>query len=96
MRVLWKLSVIVLCGVAVQWALTSAGRDEIDEGAFVLRVMRAQWAGVPVDDPKLLDDARQLLHRRCNRAGEPSSGELARETEMLASAFEVERMDIAP
>ena len=66
MRALWKLSVIVLLGVAIQCVLVRwAG--EIDEAAFVFRVLVARVQGIEADDPRLVEDAERLLHRQCAR-----------------------------
>lgn len=67
MRMLWKLGVIVLLGVAVQWVLVHAV-DDIDEAGFVARIAIAKLCGQPCDSPQLVAEAEKLFQRQCERA----------------------------
>jgi hypothetical protein len=87
MRVVWKFSVIVLVGVVIQCGLVRSAND-IDEAAFVFRMFCAQRAGVPFDDPQLVEDAQRLLARQCKRDGCALPGEIARQRTVVASAQE--------
>lgn len=75
MRILWKLSVIVLLGVAIQYTLARAA-GEIDEAAFAFRVFVANLQGDRYDSSRLVDEAQRLFQRQCLRAqaaeGNPS------------------------
>ncbi len=68
MRAVWKLSVIVLLGVAMQWGGVRWA-NEIDEAAFTLRVFCATSAGLPIDDEELITAAREMFKRQCRRDG---------------------------
>ena len=68
MRAVWKLSVIVLLGVAVQCGVVRWA-NEIDEAAFTIRVFCAASAGVPIDDEELITAAREMFRRQCRRDG---------------------------
>jgi len=84
MRVIWKFSVIVLMGVVIQCGIVRSAND-IDEAAFVFRMLCATSAGVPHDDPELIDEAQRLFRRQCEREGftQPSAAE--RERLLIAS-----------
>jgi hypothetical protein len=66
MRVLLKLSAIVLVGVVIQWAI-GPGMGTVDEAAFDCRVGIAVLRGVPIDDPSIIELANELLVRQYAR-----------------------------
>jgi hypothetical protein len=66
MRVLLKLSAIILVGVMIQWAI-GPGIDQLDQAAFDCRVGLAVLRGVRIDDPILIEEAAALFHRQCAR-----------------------------
>ena len=68
MRILWKLSVMLLISGAVQCGLARSA-NEIDEAAFVLHLFCATSRGVPLDDPEMQEEATRLLRRQCWRNG---------------------------
>ena len=67
MRVLLKLSVIVLLAIGCQLAL-GVSEDQLDEAAFTARVLVANWRGVAIDSQELIDDAAAMLDRQQQRA----------------------------
>jgi len=66
MRVLLKLSAIILVGVIIQWAI-GPGLGQLDEAAFNCRVGMAVLRGVPIDDPTLIKEATAFMYRQCAR-----------------------------
>ena len=90
MRVLWKMSVIVLLGVGIQWGIGRWAND-IDEAAFAFRVFCAGQAGVPFHDPELVGAAQRLFERRCRRSGFCAGSDAAEPgTLVLASAADMD------
>ena len=84
MRAVWKLSVIVLLGVAVQCGV-ARWANEIDEAAFTLRVFCAGRAGVSFDDHELVTAARELFKRQRQREGYIEPAEARAEEEVVVA-----------
>ncbi|MDQ3440801.1 MAG: hypothetical protein M3478_10680 [Planctomycetota bacterium] len=66
MRLILKLSAILLLGVLAQCAIARCA-NELDGAAFVARVFVAQVRGAPADDYDLVIEASRLLERQCER-----------------------------
>ncbi len=88
MRVIWKLAVIVMMAVVLQYGLVRSAND-IDDAAFVFRMLCATSAGVPYDDPELIDEAQRLFRRQCDRGGFKHPSEVERERFLIASVSDL-------